>query len=322
MDRSRIIVALAMALSLLAVIIGVVNIGVKSGSSGFETDGGFVFGGGRSGVALVPIRGIIVSDTTLTGYTSAQNTVEQLDMALTDSSVAAVLLDVDSPGGDSGAVKRIYDAVIRLKRKKPVVSVIAGNATAGGYYIASASDRIFAYESSTVGFIGTAMVHMNASEYLRKNGIEVQLLENLKYGSTPYPFSSLNADESDQYRDLLGDAYQQFLNDVAEGRGQSIKAITNIGQGRVYSGRQAKAEQIIDDIGGRKEALEAIRLILKTGKNLSLLKPVKQGAFLDLPGFKREGGPGSCPAIHSPVLYLYPGSLAGYKSFLKCLSPD
>jgi protease-4 len=310
-----------MALSLLAVIIGVVNIGVKSGSSGFETGDGFQFGGGKSGVALVQIHGIIVSDDESPGFTSAQKTVEQLDLAVDDSSVAAVLLDVDSPGGDSGAVKQIYDAVIRLKRKKPVVAAVSGNATAGGYYIASASDRIFAFEASTLGYIGAVMIHVNAGEYLKNSGIRVRLMEDLKYGSTPFPLSDLTPGESGLYTDLLQDAYQQFLNDVSEGRGQSIKAIRNIGEGRIFSGKQAKSEQIIDDIGGRKEALEAIRVILKTGQSLSIFKPAERG-ILDLLKNQIRESKTECPAIHSPVLYLYPGSLTGYKSFIKCITPE
>ena len=296
MNRSRMLVAMALAFSLLSLLVGIVQIGVQSGESRFSTPTSNFLTAGQAGIARIDIVGPIEDGFSAPGSTGAQDVVDQIEEASRNAAIRGVLLYVNSPGGTVGATRRIYDALIELRAKKPIVAVVTDVAASGGYYVASASDAIFAYESTILGSIGAIAIHPNIGPFLDRHGVQIQTLTAGKYKDSSYPFRNLTEEEREMYQQVLDDAYQQFLADVAEGRKKSIKDVREWADGKIYSGRQAKAIQMIDDIGGQKEAVEKIKLILKTDEDLPVYRV--EPDFMDR-FFAGMGGSGL--AIRGPI---------------------
>jgi protease-4 len=316
MDRARIVTALALMLSMVSVVLGIANIGVASSDSPFTSSTESFLTAGRAGIALIEIEGAIVD-----GYygNGADRIVEQLEQAENNAAVRAVLLSINSPGGAVGATKKIYERVMQLRLTKPVVAVVSDIAASGGYYIASACDRIFAYEGSLVGSIGVISIRPNVSDFLQRYGVQIETLKAGRYKDMSYPFRDLTDEERAMYDRFLNDAYQQFLEDVSKGRKKAKDDVLKWGEGRIYSGREARSQQIIDEIGGRGEAVAAIKIMLKTDQDLPLLRAPRSlleellsetgvrfasGAYGVLPGQSDEL---ANSLLQSPVLYLYPG---------------
>lgn len=304
MDRSRLLTALALAFTLVAVILGVVNIGLGRGSSPFVSPSESFLSAGRAGIALIEIQGVIRDGD---GPGGADRIVRQLDDAAESPAVRAVLLTINSPGGSVGATKKIYDRVIALRKTRPVVATITDVAASGGYYIASAADKSFAYSGSLVGSIGVIAVRPNVGPFLRNHGIEVDTIKSGRYKDSSYPFRAMTDEERQMMQRAMDDAYDQFIVDVAEGRRQSQATVRSWAEGRIYSGTQARAEQMIDDLGGRERAMQAIREALKIEEDLPLMTPRKD--FWDdfwqnspMTG-RQEKWQG---LLQSPMLYLYP----------------
>lgn len=318
MDRSRLVTALALMFAMIAVILSVVNIGVASSDSPVTSSTETFLTSGRAGIALIEINGAIQD-----GYYpgGADKVVEQLTQAEENSAVRAVLLSINSPGGAVGATKKIYDRVMQVRLSKPVVAVVTDLAASGGYYIASGCDQIFAYEGSLVGSIGVLSIRPNIAGFLDRYGVKVETLKAGRYKDMSYPFRELTAEEREMYDGFLNDAYQQFLEDVSKGRKKAKADVVKWGEGRIYSGREARSQQIIDAIGGREEAIAAIKIILKTDQDLPLLRAPRSmleelfseaGLSFGLGGRSAYDARASDPArlrmlLQTPVLYLYPG---------------
>jgi len=311
MDRSRLIVTLAMILSLISVLLGVAGIATSSRSAPFERSSSDSFlTAGRSGVAVVKIHGGIVSGYSDGDSSGADDVIKELEAARDSSSIRAVILDINSPGGSVGATKSIYNAVRDLRKEKPVVAVITDIAASGGYYVAAACDKIFAYEGSLVGSIGVISFHGDISELMKDYGVKITAIKSGKFKDSSYPFRAMTDLEKNMLQDVMDDAYEQFISDVADGRGQPRKSVADWAEGRIYSGKQAKSEQMIDDFGGKAEAVQALKLLLKTTDDLPLFE--KKSDFMErlfsrLPGMKSETLSSSISNSH--IYYLYPDSM-------------
>ncbi len=320
MDRNRIVVALAMAFSFMSILLGIISIFVNRSSSIFSADSGSLFTPGNAGVALIHIRGEISDGYDYFDSTGADRIMQMLHEAEEDSQILGVILEINSPGGEPGATRRIYDEVMHLRRKKPVVAVVTEMAASGGYYVASAADRIYAYPSTLIGSIGVISLHPDLSGLLNKYGIKVETLKAGRYKDSSYPFRRMSDEERRMYNDLLGDAYQQFISDVAEGRKQSQSTVRQWAEGKIFSGKRAKADQMIDDLGGRREAIEGMKILLKTDRSLQIYeaKPdffdsLKQLDGSGFPGFSLfqmfAGRSHHSQRFRSGIYYLHPGSL-------------
>lgn len=315
MDRARLVTALALMFAMIAVVLSFVNIGVASSDSPFTSTTESFLTSGRAGIALIEVNGAIQD-----GYYpgGADKIVEQLTQAEANPAVRAVLLSINSPGGAVGATKKIYDRVMQVRLAKPVVAVITDIAASGGYYIASGCDQIFAYEGSIVGSIGVISIRPNISGFLNQYGVRIETLKAGRFKDMSYPFRELTGDERAMYNRLLNDSYQQFLEDVSKGRKKAKTDVIKWGEGRIFSGREARSQQIIDSIGGREEAIAAIKIILKTDQDLPLLRAPRsllEEIFSETGvsfGGSGAGISGTDPArfrmlLQTPILYLYPG---------------
>lgn len=198
-------------------------------------------------VAIVEVRGVI---------DVADGIVRSLARCRDNSSVKAVVLRVDSPGGGVAASQEIWQAVRRVREKKPVVCSMAEVAASGGYYVACACDSIVANPGSLTGSIGVIMEFPVAEELLRKVGLRFEVLkagENKDIGS---PFRQMRPAERAMLQEMIDDIHQQFIDAVAEGRGIPADSVRLFADGRVFSGKQALALRLVDTLGTLDDAID------------------------------------------------------------------
>lgn len=183
--------------------------------------------------------------------------VDALDSAREDDNVKAVVFRVDSPGGSAAASEAIWRAVKRTREAKPVIVSMGSLAASGGYYVAAPADTIVASPNTITGSIGVFGLLFNVEGFLNdKLGVGIDDVNTGDLADLYSPFS----DFSERERTLLGESidrtYQTFLERVAEGRGMSVDEVDAIAQGRVWTGRDAQEQGLVDVLGGLDDAIQ------------------------------------------------------------------
>ena len=222
--------------------------------------GGLQVGGAH--VARLSVHGLITEDRKLT---------EAIDKLADDSSVKALIVDINSPGGTVSGGESLHNAIARVAAKKPVVAVMGGVAASAGYMIAVSTERIFARESTLTCSIGVLLETGEVSGLLEKIGITAEAIISGPLKDQP----SLTHKLSDQGREVLGglvqDMYDQFVGMVVTGRHMTPEAVRKIGDGRACTGRQALPLGLIDQIGEERDA----RQWLATNKSVPASLPAE-----------------------------------------------
>jgi protease-4 len=196
-------------------------------------------------IARINIEGLIRSD---------QARVEALEQ-LEKSGAAAVVVHINSPGGTTAGSEQLYDALVRLKAKKPVVVVVEGLAASGGYIAAIAADHIVAQQSSLVGSIGVLFQFPNFTELLKTVGVKVEEVKSSPLKAAPNGFEPTSPEARAALEALVKDSYAWFRGLVKERRGMDDALLEKVSDGRVFTGRQAVELKLIDQLGDEKTAV-------------------------------------------------------------------
>jgi protease-4 len=221
-----------------------------------------VSGTGKDKVLLMEISGVISSEEG-DGLSPTPSMIasikEQLGRAAKDEAVKAIVLRLNTPGGTVTASDIIHHELKTFKsnRKVPVIASIMDVGASGGYYIASAADSVLAHPSSVTGSIGVIMLTMNARGLLEKVGVEATAVTSGPRKDMGSPFRAMTAEERSIFQSLIDAFYQRFLTVVQEGRPQlQMDQLKKLADGRIYTGDQAKAAGLVDDIGYLEDAVE------------------------------------------------------------------
>jgi len=196
-------------------------------------------------IARVNIEGLIRSD---------QNRVEALER-LENSHAAAVVVHINSPGGTTAGSEQLYDALTRLKAKKPLVVVVEGLAASGAYITAIAADHIIARQSSLVGSIGVLFQIPNFSELMKTVGVKVEEVKSSPLKAAPNGYEPTSPEARAALESLVRDSYSWFRGLVKERRGMDDVQLEKVADGRVFTGRQAVELKLIDQLGDEKTAI-------------------------------------------------------------------
>lgn len=212
---------------------------------------GVIAAGGRgafstsNAIARINIEGLIRSD---------QERVEALER-LGKSSYAAVVVHINSPGGTTAGSEQLYDSLMQLKAKKPLVVVVEGLAASGGYITAIASDHIVAQQTSLVGSIGVLFQFPNVSELLKTVGVKMEEIKSSPLKAAPNGFEPTSPEARAAIDGLVKDSYAWFRGLVKERRGMDDALLEKVADGRVFTGRQAVDLKLIDQLGDEKAAI-------------------------------------------------------------------
>jgi protease-4 len=224
-------------------------------------------------IARINIEGLIRSD---------QERVEALEQ-LEKSKAAAVIVHINSPGGTTAGSEQLYDALTRLKAKKPLVVVVEGLAASGGYITAIASDQIIARQSSLVGSIGVLFQFPNFSELLKTVGVKVEEVKSSPLKAAPNGFEPTSPEARAALDSLVKDSYAWFRGLVKERRGMDDALLEKVSDGRVFTGRQAVDLKLIDELGDERTALAWLAKEKKVDDKLPVRDYALQDRFSDLP---------------------------------------
>ena len=185
-------------------------------------------------------------------------TIKELSQLREDDQVKAVVLRVNSPGGSAFASEQIWNEVVKLKAKKPVIVSMGGMAASGGYYISCAADSIFAEATTLTGSIGIFGMMPNMEGLLSdKLGLDFDIVKTNRYADFASPTRPMTEGEKALLQKTIERGYDLFVTRCAEGREMSKEALCRVAEGRVWTGEMAKELGLVDQIGGIDEAVKA-----------------------------------------------------------------
>jgi signal peptide peptidase SppA len=221
-------------------------------------------------VRVVDVFGLL-SDSP-DGWTRYSDLITEIEDAVTDPSVGAVLLRIDSPGGDTTNAFEAADAIAEMSKIKPIWSVVDGGAYSAAYLIASQTSRIFVQpKTGGVGSIGVYCAHIDFSGALSKMGVKVTFVSKGDGKVDGNPYEPLSESALSQLSALVAKDYGYFADAVERGRGLSKKEISGLGA-RLYFGADAIEKGLATDAGGMREALSALGSYLASGRRNSSAK--------------------------------------------------
>ncbi len=203
-------------------------------------------------VALVEVHGPIVSEARFAfgAVASEESLARAIRAARLEPSVLAVVLHIDSPGGSALASDRIHHEVERLAAEKPVVAYLSNIAASGGYYVAAPARVIVARPQTITGSIGVVATHFVVKGLLEKLGVSTDVIKRGAHADLHSMARHLEDDERALLERDIDAFYATFVNVVARGRKRSVEEVEKLAQGRVYSGTDALACGLVDELGG------------------------------------------------------------------------
>lgn len=205
-------------------------------------------GGITSGDKVAVLR---VEDVIL----DSQIYLESIETITNDEDVKAVVVRIDSPGGSVGPSQEIYSELKQLGEKIPVVASIGGVGASGGYYIACASEKIYANPGAITGSIGVIAQFASYEKLLNWAKIDVEVIKSGKYKDVGSAFKEMNEEDREYIQQLIDNVYSQFKSAVASSRNLDAKEIDRVADGKIYTGEQALNLKLIDELGTINDAI-------------------------------------------------------------------
>ncbi len=276
---NRVLAASLLVICLVAAIVGGTRPTPEPSRGGVSLEA--ARGGDR--IELVNLEGAIGSPRSSAFVGLPTSPLDQLRDAVRDRSVKAVLLRINSPGGAVGSSQELYRAVTALHEVgKPVIAIMEDIAASGGYYVASAADKIYANPGTLTGSIGVIISGLSFGELLNNYGVEPQTFKTGEFKDILSPYRTATPQEQRLLQELVESTLDQFIRDVAQGRqhlpeegadevldaemiarreGLNEARVRQLADGRIFTGAQALEVGLVDALGGYTEALEDLRLM-------------------------------------------------------------
>jgi len=242
-------------------------------------------------ILLVRIRGVIheIDEDESNPFKAGKDMIEELkkdlEAARKRKAIKAILLEINSPGGEVTASDVIYHQINKLREQtgKPVVALIGTMGASGAYYVACAADRIMAHPTSIIGSIGVLMQALNVQQLAEKVGLKAITLKSDK---TPMkdvlsPFKELSEEEKSMLMQIINGIYDRFIDIVASSRKLDREAVIKLADGGIYTAQKAKDNGLVDAIGYREEAMEEACKLAKI-ETAALVKRVTRKSFSEV----------------------------------------
>jgi protease IV len=229
---------------------------------------------GMEKIALVKIEGMLITADTI---------VDEINSYAEDSSVRAILIRIDSPGGGVVASQEIFNAVLNARKqgKKKVVISMGSVAASGGYYIAAAGDRIIANPGTLTGSIGVKMEFANLEKLLEKIGVRGMVVKAGEYKDIGSPFREMTEPEKRLLQAVIDDVHSQFIEAVAKGRNLPEADVKAIADGRIFTGRQALQLKLVDQLGDLEDSINVTAELAGIKGKPKVVKKEKKVPFLE-----------------------------------------
>jgi protease-4 len=203
---------------------------------------------GGSKIGVIEVEGVI---------TQSRSIIKTLHSYKNDPRIKAIIIRIDSPGGGVAPSQEIYEELIKAREQKVLIASMGSVAASGGYYIACAAHTIFANPGTITGSIGVIIEFANIEELLGKIGLKSVVVKSGKYKDILSPTRELGNDERDIIQSVIDSIQGQFIDAVALGRDIPRKKIAALADGRIFSGEQAKALGLVDELGNLEDAIKS-----------------------------------------------------------------
>lgn len=227
----------------------------------------------RHKLALVRIEGPIMDSRDL---------VEEIREHTKDNSIKAIVLRIDSPGGAVAPSQEIYAEVKKAAAKKKVVVSMGSIAASGGYYIAAPATRIFANPGTLTGSIGVIMEIPNVEELMKKIGVKSEVVKSGKNKDIGSAFRPMQPEGRQILQDVLDNVHAQFIRAVAEGRKLKTEDVRSLADGRIFSGEQAHALGLVDELGTLDDATRAAAKMAGLGEDPDVVSKKDKLSIFDM----------------------------------------
>lgn len=234
----------------------------------------------KNEIALLYAVGEITSGTG-TENIQDKRLVHQIEKLKDDENIKAVVLRVNSPGGSAYASEQIWKAVSELKKEKPVVVSMGDVAASGGYYISCNADKIVAQPTTITGSIGIFGLFPNLEGTTKKIGLNFDVVKTNEYADFGNITRPMNEGERAILQNFIERGYDLFLTRCADGRNIPKDSLNNIAQGRVWTGNQAKAIGLVDELGGIGDAIKISAELAELGDDYVVYQYPKMRSFIE-----------------------------------------
>lgn len=225
-------------------------------------------------IALVKIEGLIAT---------SEKIIEELGEYTDDSSIKAIVIRVDSPGGGVVASQEIHNAVKKAKKSgKKVVISMGSVAASGGYYLAAPADKIVANPGTLTGSIGVIMEFATIEKLLEKIGVKGMVIKAGEYKDMGSPFRDMTEQERKLLQSVMDDVHAQFIQAVVEGRRLPLATVQAIADGRIFTGRQAMDLKLVDQLGDLEESIQAAADLAGIKGKPKVVKREKKIPFIEM----------------------------------------
>ena len=198
-------------------------------------------------VGIVEIQGVIVDSIPI---------INDIQNFMQDDRIKAIVLRIDSPGGGAAPSQEIYREIQKAIKIKKVIASMGSVAASGGYYIASAANGIMSSPGTITGSIGVIMGYTNIEDLFKKIGLSTVVIKSGEFKDIGSPAREMTKKEEKLLQEFVKNIHDQFIEDVAEGRGLSIEKVKEIADGRILTGEQAKESGLVDRLGNIQDAIE------------------------------------------------------------------
>lgn len=231
--------------------------------------------------------GVIVVEGTImhqaeSGFNSKGAAADRIVAALRRAEkdgVKGLLIKINSPGGTAAASQSVYSEILRLRRDKKirVLAAMGDVAASGGYYIASACDKIYANPATMTGSIGVIAQFTKIQGLFDKLGLQTTVIKSGKFKDIGSPYRDTSPEERELLQRLIDDTYQDFLKAVSEGRKMPVEQVRKLADGRIYTGNQAHQLKLVDSLGDYNAALTDLKKLVQLGEDASVKDYSKPG---------------------------------------------
>jgi protease-4 len=267
---SRRLTVVGITLALWAGVIVLFLIAVSASLSG--PDGPGVAFGPR--VAVVELEGMILD---------VEDLLKELKSHRENPQVKAVVIRINSPGGVVGPSQELHDALLRVRKAgKPVVASLGAVAASGGYYVAVGADQIYANPGTLTGSIGVIMQMANVESLMKKVGVDYVVVKSGRYKDLGNFSRPMSPEERRVLQALLDDVHAQFIGAVAAGRRIDESQVRQFADGRVFSGVQAMALKMVDELGGLEDAIDRAARLAGLEAPPRVVSPRRRFSVFDL----------------------------------------
>lgn len=254
LDRSRLKSEITKWRSLTIVVATLLAVSIIFKSSGFANSH-------HDYIAYIKIDGIILED---------EKKEEKLENIKNDKRAKALVVYINSPGGTMVGGESLYKSLREIAEVKPVVAYMGSVAASGGYMAAIAADRIYAMEGTITGSVGVLLQAAEITELSKKIGVNFITFKSGELKAVPSPLEKVTPQVSAMVEETIKDSFETFIGMVKARRPLTERYLGNISSGRIFTGRQAVKNGLVDAVGGKKEAIEWLYTEKKLDKKLKL----------------------------------------------------